>query len=339
MKEIRSMKIALVPPWVRGSTEFLNVGTELKAIRQLKGNFMDEGGHVKLAVAAGIMIVACIAVVGLGCYFLLRAPAEEEKWIKEGDLISGSYCDPEVVALPDGRYRMYYGITIEVHPGPAVIYSATSSDGLTWENDPGIRLSDGAMPSVVRLDNGDWRMYYSGFGGIRSAISEDGLAFTEEGVRIENHDDIQVRSSTVIRLDNGSWRMYYCEDSLYIRSSISNDGLIWVKESGTRIDGTVAPFYGLEGGTIDGPDIVRLSDGSFRLYFWSGRSPGSQVQKTDGIYSADSEDGLNFSNISLVMAGDEQGVPSDPSVIQMGNVWRMYYGMYDKICSAKTTSL
>ena len=288
-----------------------------------------------------IIVIVLLVGVGIGVYLLIKAPTpKEEGWIKEGVLISGGYCDPEVVALPDGRYRIYYGTTPEIHPGPVVIYSATSSDGLTWENDPGIRLSDGAMPSVVRLDNGNWRMYYSGFGGIRSAISgEDGLTFTEEGVRIENHDDIQVRSSTVMRLDNGSWRMYYCEDSLYIHSSISNDGLTWVKESGTRIAGTVAPFYGLEGGTIDGPDIVRLPDGRFRLYFWSGRSTGSQVQKADGIYSADSEDGLNFSNISLVMAGDEQGIPADPSVIQMGNVWRMYYGIYDRICSAKTSSI
>ena len=292
-------------------------------------------------------VIAAVITVGVGIH-LLKTPVREEEWMKEGVLISGGYCDAEVVKLDNGIYRMYYGTTPFMYEGKIEILSATSTDGLTWENEPGVRLSFGAMPSVIRLDNRSWRMYYSELGGICSAISdEDGLEFNDEGLRIAHYNNVQIRSSTVVRLDNGSYRMYYCEDDLggfaggqYIRSSISDNGLTWEKESGARIDGTQAPFYALAGGMVDGPDIVKLPNGSFRLYFWSGRSAGSKVEKVDGIYSADSEDGLNFSNISLILAQDELGVPSDPSVIQMPDGgWRMYYGLGSEICSAKAGSI
>lgn len=193
------------------------------------------------------------------------------------------------------------------------------------------------MPSVVRLDNGGWRMYYSD-NGILSAISEDGLEFTGEGVRLPPYNDVKPRSPTVVRLDNGSWRMYYCDNHSYVRSSISGDGLSWTPESGIRVDGTKTPL----GGMVDGPDIIKLPSGVFRLYFWSFSVPAG-----GGIYQADSEDGLIFSTPSPALVYHEPwefgegGVssPSDPSVIQMPDgSWRMYYGICGQIHSARTSS-
>ncbi len=58
---------------------------------------------------------------------------------------------PRVVALPDGRYRMYYtqilpraGFTAGANDydnATSRILSATSADGVTWEPESGVRLS------------------------------------------------------------------------------------------------------------------------------------------------------------------------------------------------------
>ncbi len=267
-------------------------------------------------------------------------------WTREGVLIPGGYCDPEVVKLPDGRYRMYYGLDPRTYPEVAII-SAVSSGGLNWIPESGIRISGEAMPampSVIELPDGRWRMYYSS-GGIQSAISDDGLNFQQEGLQLANYGDIVVRSSTVIRLDDGRYRMYYCEGKqqptwpVQVKSAISSDGLSWEIEPGIRIDGSKSPFYG----HIDGPDIVKLSDGSFRLYFWSG-SPKQEKERTGGVYITDSVDGLNFSNITLIFGRftDEEGrkiLPADSSVVKIEEGWRMYCGSDYGIWSAIIANL
>ena len=109
---------------------------------------------------------------------------------------------PNVVTLPNGRYRIYYTQILPRpgHPAGANDYSnattrilsATSSDGARWTPEPGIRLTsqDGGAgdsrvvsPEVVPIlaDNSRLRMYYESCPGtqagpspIRSAISVDG---------------------------------------------------------------------------------------------------------------------------------------------------------------------
>ena len=62
-----------------------------------------------------------------------------------------------------GGYRMYYhksGTSFK-----ASIYSAFSSDGINWQEE-GLRLEASASeesvesPAVVKLSNGDYKMYY-----------------------------------------------------------------------------------------------------------------------------------------------------------------------------------
>jgi hypothetical protein len=76
--------------------------------------------------------------------------------------------DPNVVLLPDGRYRMYLNHTD--------IWSATSDDGLTFVKDDGIRVETGAVPGAVVLPNGSVRLYVCNQ-GISVYDSPDGLAF------------------------------------------------------------------------------------------------------------------------------------------------------------------
>lgn len=66
---------------------------------------------------------------------------------------SGSWPQPDVVAVPGG-YRMYYSAP------DGGIRSAFSTDGLEWVEDEGRRLGMGQDPTVVRMPDGTYRMYY-----------------------------------------------------------------------------------------------------------------------------------------------------------------------------------
>ena len=135
-------------------------------------------------------------------------PAPEARW-PIGAVRTGVYgvVTPNVVALPDGTYRMYY---TQILPRPGFpegaidygnatsrILSATSPDCATWTPEAGVRLSARAggagefrvvAPEVVPLPDGSGRlrMYFECCGGaqsvassIRSAVSEDGLEWRD----------------------------------------------------------------------------------------------------------------------------------------------------------------
>lgn len=125
----------------------------------------------------------------------------------------------DVIGLDSGTYRMYYGYVASAGAtqlaltarrqaaptGPSIKY-AESADGTTWtvkgtvlqgSADPTDREYSVSGPSVVKLPDGRYRMYYQSNPlpdlatkeepkfHVRSAISNDGVNFTREGVRIE----------------------------------------------------------------------------------------------------------------------------------------------------------
>ena len=107
------------------------------------------------------------------------------------------------------------------------IVSAVSSDGLSFVEEPGVRIAqDGPLqtfavyaPEVVRLGSGGWRMYYAGWqtdpvlGRIFSATSQDGLAWARDaGVSVDiggPFDAEKCSEPCVIRLPDGRVRMFY----------------------------------------------------------------------------------------------------------------------------------
>ena len=65
-----------------------------------------------------------------------------------------------------------------------LLSAALSAPGEEWTKEPGIRVGSGNVPFVFPLDDGRFRLFFCGQGGIRSAISTDGLNFSiEAGVR------------------------------------------------------------------------------------------------------------------------------------------------------------
>jgi hypothetical protein len=90
--------------------------------------------------------------------------------------------DPTLVLLEDGRLRLYFTCTTPDRPMPG-IYSAVSSDGKTFEFEPGLRFGvDGEMTidcAVARLGR-TWHLYspvqdHDSLG--YHATSADGLTF------------------------------------------------------------------------------------------------------------------------------------------------------------------
>jgi len=188
----------------------------------------------------------------------------------------------------------------------------------TWAVDPGVRLEDATVPNILRLDDGRFRLYYGGPGGILSAISQDGLTFTKEaGVRVSSGSagsaEMIVSDPTLVKLKDGRVRMYYkgatsggspgqAVHSIF--SAISTDGLRFEKE-GIRIDSQKTP----DGGWASVPEAVLLPDGKVRIYYVSD---GADIGH--GIVSAISEDGINFTREGPVLPGFV-----DPAVIKIAS--------------------
>jgi len=151
----------------------------------------------------------------------------------------------EVVPVGDGRQlRMYF----ECCPGSQAvtnsIRSATSSDGLKWTMDPGVRVeSEGhnyASPRIVFLDDGRCRMYLFDRGqGIISLVSGDGLEFHQEpGLRIAQdgpYETLCAFAPEIVRVAGAGYVMYYAGYSHMARADIlravSSDGLTWKKDA------------------------------------------------------------------------------------------------------------
>jgi len=68
------------------------------------------------------------------------------------EMTTGRWGQPDVIAA-DGGFRLFYS-TLQG------IRSAFSKDGVNWSEEDGVRLRGGADPSVVRMQDGSWRMYY-----------------------------------------------------------------------------------------------------------------------------------------------------------------------------------
>lgn len=160
-------------------------------------------------------IMLFIIVFALAVLVTPAAGAVAETWVFQGYAV-GKQPDnetalgvfmPEVIRLDNGTYRMYYGAQEQVvppdPPGGACIKYAESADAISWvvkglvlqgASDPSDPDWDNRGPSVVKLPDGRYRMYYQASPQqapgefpkftVRSAISDDGINFTKEGVRL-----------------------------------------------------------------------------------------------------------------------------------------------------------
>ncbi len=268
---------------------------------------------------------------------------ETAKTWQGGDYaIKGNYADADIVSLGGGKFRMYYAIQPEVQGHKFEVFSATSTDGKKWKEDSGERKQFATFPDVIKLPNGKWRMYYQNANAIKSAISSDGLNFTDEsGTRISTsgHDVSlgNVAASTTYRQDDGTYVMVYRGDiEKQYKSGVPNQSttvLFWAtskdgltfKKQGIALDSRNDTFEGW----MDGPDFVKWDDDSIKLTFWGYQ--GVYESTFDGSKFSDAELTYNAAKASGQPANGPQNmyppdIPGDPTLIQIGDTWFMYYG-------------
>lgn len=230
-----------------------------------------------------------------------------------------------------GGYRIGLNQAVTTFPEPEEV----------WAKEPGIRIDGATTPSVVRLTDGTWRIYYAVKEGIVSALSQDGVQWVkDEGVRLENesHSANQARVSgpTVFTLKDGGFRMLYegsdaKQSSFVILSAVSTDGLAWKREKGVRL----TDKNRFDQDIAASPNVVRAVGGELFCYFGDGNTIKVATSKDQGVtWFKRSLSGLPQASV-------------DPSVIIMPDgVWRMYFAasqstdrlLNSRILSARSTN-
>jgi hypothetical protein len=141
-----------------------------------------------------------------------------------------------------------------------------------------------ADSTSIQLNDGRWRMYVFASSNYRSAVSSDGLSFTfEDGARVPQGQG----HMRVIRLGDGRIRAYNISGDGIVSSVSSDDGLTFTSEPGFRVSGSAIGF------TPSGCSIVRMPNGTWRMYFSSLPRPGEGIV-AHPIRSAFSSDLLNW---------------------------------------------
>jgi hypothetical protein len=182
-----------------------------------------------------------------------------------------------------------------------------------------------ADATATVLPDGRIRMYVFAQGiGVVSAVSNDGINFTEEpGARLSEGGAGQPR---IFRLSDGRWRLYTTKTDAIV-SFVSDDGLDFVEEPGYRITASEA---GLD--SLSSPAIIEFAPGQYRMYYSNlampGEGPGGKR-----IGSAISNDLLTWTVEPGFRLGEGAGVLTDsaehPFPVQAtdGSIY-LFYGKF-----------
>lgn len=176
--------------------------------------------------------------------------------------VRGMLVDPDVVALPDGRWRMYYvGVPVPElvdeatwQPGAKHhVFSAISSDLVRWEQEGLVVHGPYADPTVHCQADG--RCLMLSFGIDHATSTDGGRSFDFLG-----EWGASGFAPELVALADGRLRVFWNDSAkgATIRSRISADGgLSWTEEEGQRL----VDLYG------EAPTVVQLADGSWLMYY------------------------------------------------------------------------
>lgn len=149
-------------------------GSSLEALATTES--VRDSGRPRLKRVRGTVGIVSLVLLIASYSLLLSAAtaAAQETWVLRDYAVgryngteSGGAWMADVLRLQDGTYRMYYGSMLA--SGLSAIRYAESSDGVTWTvrgtilegssspSDPEYSVSG---PSVLRLPDGRFRMYY-----------------------------------------------------------------------------------------------------------------------------------------------------------------------------------
>ena len=311
-------------------------------------------GFSHIALLMLIVILAAIGFVGWYVYDKNQdketttsnssaspaAATSADKWQATGLVVVGNYADADVVDLGSGRYRLYYSLEPEVTGFNGQVYSALSSDGENWTPEEGTRIEQATFPSVLKLPDGKFRMYYQNSNAIKSAVSSDGLTWNNEsGTRIDTANSsgltlTNVGAPTVAKIGDKYVMVYFgAINEKYSAAGMvpnnethpllwatSTDGLTFDKQ-GLALDSRNSVFKGW----MDGPELVAWDGNENRLYFWGYKGIYYSVFADDKF----SEPQLTYSTATGSQEFPENP-PGDPTLLKINGVWNMYYGGHQK---------
>ena len=214
---------------------------------------------------------------------------------------------PTILRLSNGEYRMYF--QARDSNGYANIMSATSTDGLRWTYDSGVRVLHGPTPSsidweagepdVIQGFNGTYFMPYTGrqqipgaptgafFHKVVFASSQDSLGWAKGNYNFSDPSQTGgfTSSADVIKV-NGAYEMYYtgcCQTISGIFRAQSTDFVHWQ---------TMGRIFevGHDSSTIE-------VNGTYYMFLMAPPSftPATPMNQ-DVLFLAVSSDGINWSN-------------------------------------------
>jgi len=298
---------------LRSATSADGVSFSTDAGVRLSGGFVDS---YVLPGAPGHMLVSTSPPGGpvRDSQRLFLATSEDGlKWVSgDAPLLDRSprnALDPTAVSLGDGRWRVYYALTdgpdpVGGHriasailegsaggaPDPTLPAPATAPLAQPTSTQPAPVLaspceaSEFGVPGMTEPMPGG--LYYH---QLYRAFSSDAFNFTPENLLLIDHASVP---DAIIGPDGETWVYYVNGDPEKhgIFAARQTAAGTWEAIDCVRIDGE------FNGDAVD-PDVVRLPDGRYRLFFYEGffTVPVPQNEPEHPIFSAISEDGLNFS--------------------------------------------
>lgn len=175
--------------------------------------------------------------------------------------LSPEWVDPDVVLLPDDRYRLYASYMPMDGPQDKIL-SAVSNYGISFTQEEGVRYQEDQITDEDVIKMGDnWRMFVSKGPTTISTVSSDGLTFTRE-------QELPINGSVTntIAVENG-YRIYFHSDEVdgvKIFCAFSADGRTW--------QSAVQVLEGGPGGSLDwkgvaGPAVIRLPNGTYKMFY------------------------------------------------------------------------
>lgn len=223
-----------------------------------------------------------------GLNFIYVGRIIDAKDVTGVDMVS----NPAVFETNDGKYRMIFeGSKMFPNQHDRKLYSAVSSDGLTWTVEEGVRFQDvgdgkpgelfTSVPDIIRLDDGRLRMYYT-----RGATSATALS-SDEGLTWIKETNLKLRKVAVdpdiVRLDDGSYKLFYTTfaeefgvGEQWVTSASSKDGVNFVLDEGKLIG------PGTPGGFAVDPDVIKIDNG-YRMYYGEFGKSGHELYEGEPV--------------------------------------------------------
>lgn len=240
-------------------------------------------------------------------------------WTEDGKVLLEHASVPCAIVTPEGKVLLYF---VDASRAPENVNCVESTDGgKTFQKTrfaiQGMTAHKAVDPSIVRLENGKYRLYYfgcrrnpdeEGTHAIYSAISDDGIRFTEEK-RVFDREGLV---DPDVFWTGKEWLMYvFGLGRTEIARSADGLSFEYVGPLHLKFWGTTAP--------------VRLEDGTFRLYAFTQRG----ANKVCSFASKDCRTWTQEEGTRL--APPEGKEITDPFVVRLKEgTWKMFYKIQAK---------